>query len=350
MEETKQPEHYYTNSIFWVDVDKIRPNPFQPRKEFDEARLKDMADSIRMYGVLQPLVVTRQEFTKDDGGLMVVYELIAGERRLRAAKLAGVAQVPVVIRASESSDKEKLEMAIIENLQREDLNPMDRAKAFQQLNQQFGLTQVEIGRKMGKSREYVANSIRLLALSPEMQSALSAGKISEGHTRPLLMLIDRPEEQNTLFREIMLKKMTVREAERIARKIAFERARKFEATPEIMELEERLTERLGTRVSIEQKQNGGKVVIDYFSVNDLHHLLELVSNAARAELQAATGYTELEPPVAPAEMPPPQAVSELTTEAALPELANTEHAELEPPMDDSSKDEQDLYAVSNFSL
>ncbi|MSR70961.1 ParB/RepB/Spo0J family partition protein, partial [Candidatus Kaiserbacteria bacterium] len=184
---------FYNNAIFWVEVDKIKPNPFQPRKEFDEAKLADLARSIRQYGVIQPLTVSRKEVEKSDGGLATEYELIAGERRLRAAKIAGVASVPVLIRA-EHDDKTKLELAIIENLQREDLNPIDRAKAFDQMVRQFGYKHIEVAEKVGKSREYVSNSLRLLGLPQEMQDALSEGKITEGHSRPLLMLSDRPEE------------------------------------------------------------------------------------------------------------------------------------------------------------
>ena len=130
---------FYGDSIFWVEVEKISPNPYQPRHEFDEARLKDLADSIRMYGVLQPLVVTRKEIPQEDGGLSVQYELISGERRLRASKLAGIAQVPVIIRVGDTA-LTKLELAIIENVQREDLNPVERARAFKKLAEQFGYT------------------------------------------------------------------------------------------------------------------------------------------------------------------------------------------------------------------
>src|SRR3990167_129703 len=150
---------FHNNAIFWVEVDKIKPNPFQPRKELDEAKLADLARSIRQYGVIQPLTVTRIEVAKPDGGLATEYELIAGEHRRRAAKLAGVASVPVLIREGEDDDKTKLELAIIENLQREDLNPIDRAKAFDQLVSQFGFKHVQVAEKVGKSREYVSNSI-----------------------------------------------------------------------------------------------------------------------------------------------------------------------------------------------
>src|SRR3989344_7259484 len=154
---------FYNDSIFWVELDKIKPNPYQPRKEFDEIKLKDLADSIRQYGVLQPIVVTRKEIQKSDG-LLVEYELISGERRLRASKIAGIGQIPVVIRSDEESGLMKLELAIIENLQREDLNCVDRAKAFQRLIDEFGFKHTNIAHKIGRSREYVSNSLRILAL------------------------------------------------------------------------------------------------------------------------------------------------------------------------------------------
>ncbi len=269
-----------SNSIFWIELEKIKPNPYQPRHEFDQAQLNDLAESIRQYGVLQPLVATRKEFRTEDGGLGVEYELIAGERRLRASKIAGISQVPVVIRTGEQSDLVKLELAIIENIQREDLNSVDRAKAFKQLVDKFNFKHHEIAAKVGKSREYVSNSLRILDLPPDMLEALSAKKITEGHTRPLLMLIDRPDEQMTLFKEIMYKKLSVRESENIARKIATERVRKKEYPddPEIDEMESKLTERLGTRVNIERRDFGGRVTIDFFSKDDLRNLLELVSS------------------------------------------------------------------------
>jgi ParB family chromosome partitioning protein len=277
---------FYNNAIFWVEVEKIKPNPYQPRKEFDQAKLEDLAKSIRQYGVIQPLTVTRKEFEKSDGGIGTEYELIAGERRLRASRLAGIQQVPVIIRADYDDDKTKLEVAIIENLQREDLNPMDRANAFARLVNEFGFKHVQVAEKVGKSREYVSNTIRLLTLTPEMQQALSEGKISEGHTRPLLMLIDRPQEQNVLFREIMLKKLTVRDTESIARRIAYDKVRKKEYlySPEILEMERELTNALGTRVAIETKENGGKLSIDFMGEDDLRVLFAaLASRIAKGE-------------------------------------------------------------------
>ena len=265
---------FYNNAIFWVEVDKIKPNPFQPRREFDEDKLNDLARSVRQYGILQPLTVNRQEVQKPDGGIATEYELVAGERRLRAAKIAGLATVPTLIREVDDDDKTKLELAIIENLQREDLNPMDRATAFNRLHDEFGFKHGQIAEKIGKSREYVANTVRLLMMPPEMQQALTDGKISEGHSRPLLMLIDRPAEQQTLFKEIMLKKLTVRDSENIARRIAVDRVRKKEYlfSPEVLEMERDLATALGTRVVIEPKDKGGKLSIDYMTEEDLRAL------------------------------------------------------------------------------
>lgn len=271
---------FQNDSIFWIEVDKIKPNPYQPRKEFNEDKLGHLAESIRQYGILQPIVVTRHEISKEDGGLVVEYELIAGERRLRASKIAGLTQIPSIIRTEEEDDSVKLELAIIENLQREDLNPIDRAVAFQQLVEEFGLKHAEVAKKVGKSREYVTNTLRLLALPEEMKRAIVAGQITEGHSRPILMLRDKPEEQATLYKEIIHRRLTVRDAEAIARKIAVDKVRKKEyvTDPEILELEGQLAESLGTRVQIEKKEVGGKLMIDFFSNDDLKKILELIQS------------------------------------------------------------------------
>lgn len=272
--------NYVNDAIFWIELEKVSPNPYQPRREFDQEALKSLAESIRMYGVLQPLVVTRKEVFRDGGGMTVEYELVSGERRLRASKLAGLAQVPALIRSTPDDAQLKLEMAIIENLQREDLNPVDRARSFERLAKEFGLKQIQIAEKVGKSREYVSNSMRILALPDEMITALEEGKISEGHTRPLLMLTDRPEEQIVLFKEIISKKLTVREAESLSRRVATERIRnkgKY-LDPAMIEMEKTFTETLGTRVRIEKTKDGGTVTIDFFSPDDLRMLLEKLNN------------------------------------------------------------------------
>lgn len=268
------------DAIFWVEVGKIRPNQYQPRTEFDEEKLKDLAGSIRQYGVLQPLIVTRFEEAREDGGISTYYELIAGERRLRASKIAGFSQVPVIIRSADEQNRVRLELAIIENLQREDLNAIDRARAFDRLAKEFKLNNTEIAEKVGKSREYVSNSIRLLALPAEMQQGVVNGAIYEGHARALLMLTDRPEEQKAVFRDILVRKLSVRDVEKITREIAVERARKRDVTPEIEALERAFAESLGTKVEIKSQEKGGKLIIDFFSTEDLEGLLNHMAHKA----------------------------------------------------------------------
>ncbi len=336
----------YNNSIFWVDIEKIKPNPFQPRREFDEQRLKDLADSIRQYGVLQPLVVSRIEIQKDDGGISVEYELIAGERRLRASKLAGLVEIPVIIRVGDDN-MAKLELAIIENLQREDLNAVERARAFMRLVEEFKFTHAQVGQKVGKSREYVSNTLRLLALPQEVLDALSAGKISEGHTRPILMLADRPEEQMVLFKEIMFKKMTVRDAEKAARRIAYDRVRKKEyiVDPEIVEMEEKLQESLGTRVHIEKKENGGYITIDFFTNDDLHTILNIIkTNENRSPSEMLDKFIANNPEVMNNQ-------SSTTTEEAKEEEDNI-HLIDDRTNEEIKKTEEDvdLYNIKNFSI
>lgn len=287
------------DSIFWVEVEKIVPNPYQPRREFDESKLNELAESIRMYGVLQPLTVTRKEVEREDGTFYSEYELIAGERRLRASKVADLKQVPVIIRDGEQSEQEKLELAIIENLQREDLNAVDRALAFRQLADQFGLSHAKVAKKVGRSREYVSNTIRLLGLPDYMLNSLRLSDISEGHARTLLMLNDRAEEQDTIYREILLKKLSVRELERIVRKMASDKVRKKDwkhTDPELIEMEKQFTDALGTRVQIAKTDFGGKLTIDYFSNDDLTELLVLLKReegSGMSPMQAMSSLADI---------------------------------------------------------
>ncbi len=337
----------YSNSIFWVDIDKIKPNPFQPRREFDEDRLRDLADSIRQYGVLQPLVVSREEIQKEDGGIAVEYELIAGERRLRASKIAGLEQIPVIIRVGDDS-MAKLELAIIENLQREDLNAVERARAFMRLVEEFKFSHKQIGAKVGKSREYVSNTLRLLALPQEMLDALSQGKISEGHTRPILMLIDRPAEQLVLFKEIIFKKMTVRDAEKAARKVAFDRVRKKEylIDPEIAEMEEKLQESLGTRVHIEKKENGGYITIDFFTNDDLYTILNSIKKNENGNPNSMLDKFI-------AEQPKEEIISRDENDTQIETDASNDVDLLEDRTKEEIKkaeEDVDLYNIKNFSI
>lgn len=332
---------FFKDAIFWVEVERIKPNPFQPRKEFDEERLRDLADSIKVYGVLQPLVVTRKEVEREDGGLITEYELISGERRLRASRMAGLSQVPVLIRSREQTDLEKLELAILENLQREDLNAVDRARAFERLVKEFGLKHVEIARKLGRSREYVSNSLRILLLPDDMVEAVVEGHITEGHTRPLLMLSDRAEEQRSLFKEIVLRKLNVRDAEHFARRIAFEKVRKQDKNtdPEVFELEEKFKEALGTRVHIERREIGGKISIDFFSTEDLLAILTTLKKgeeAKAADTEAVSSETEkAEAKKVGQEISP-----------APDKVGEEKNAESKPGQDA----EEDLYSIKNFTV
>lgn len=348
----------YSDSIFFIDVGKISPNPYQPRREFEEGPLRDLSESIRQYGVLQPLVVTRVEEETEEG-IRVSYELIAGERRLRASRLAGLSQVPAIIR-KDQDPMVKLELAIIENLQREDLNAVERARAFQRFVDEFGFSHGEIGRKVGRSRVYVSNSLRILALPSEMLDALSSGKISEGHTRPLLMLKDKPDERTVLFKEIMYKKISVREAERLARLVAKDKVRKKELLPdpEVEEMEGKMQEALGTRVHIDKKEGGGQIKIDFFSNEDLYTILDLI-NAVQSTGKNSLMDRHIEKNTRAEDI----SEGPLTIEeeiGSIPEVMEEgeEEHEKEDMDEDRTKEEQeesekeldDLYNISNFSL
>jgi ParB family chromosome partitioning protein len=317
---------YYSDSIFWIEIEKIKPNPYQPRRDFDPIALQDLSESIRMYGLLQPITVTRVETVKEDGGLAVHYELISGERRTRAAKLAGLTQIPSIIRAKEEDARTKLELAIIENIQREDLNVIDRAKAFQQLVKEFGFKHAEVAQKMNKSREYVTNSMRLLSLPEHMLQALGEKRITEGHKRPLLMLVDRPEEQETLFQDILGRKLNVREAEMIARRIAKDRARKKEKelNPEIIEFEHKFNEVLGTKVHIESKEKGGQITIDYYDLVDLKKILDKLQNEQSEKLDEEENITSV--------------------------LVNDNGDEIVITKEEDKEEDPDIYSVMNFSV
>ncbi|MDB5244918.1 MAG: Chromosome partitioning protein ParB family [Parcubacteria group bacterium] len=362
-DETYIPTKY--DSVFWVEIDRIKPNPYQPRIEFNEENLKSLAESIRQYGVLMPLVVTRKDIEKADGGLQTAYELIAGERRLRASKLIGLREVPVVIRAGEQTDRMKLELAIIENLQREDLNSIDRAKALAQLAETFGITHGEIGVKIGRSREYVSNSIRLLQLPEEVQNAVVNKEITEGHARALLMLTDRPEERDTLFKEIVLKKTSVRVVEQMARRLAQDKIRKHDKTPEMMDLERSLTETLGTRVLIENRPKGGRVLIEFFSPEDLSHIAAILAerheeqarmspeaNAAVAEVISGDFLAPSEPPEF---APGSEEVLAHPNTTPISDAVNSESGDVpQAPTPAAAptpaEPEEDLYSVHNFTV
>ena len=254
-------------SNFFVEVGRISPNALQPRRAFDEEKIDELAASIRDRGVIQPLIVRRN----GDG-----YELIAGERRLRAAMKAGLKEVPVVVR--EASDNDSLQLALIENLQREDLNAIEEAQAYRRLQEEFHLGQEEIAQKVGKSRPAVANSMRLLQLPEEVQRDVIEGKLSAGHARALLSL-----ERDTLIsaaaREVIAKGLSAREVEKLVRKLKGARRTKRAAgllDPDLRSFTEKLQRCLGTKVRVVHRGNRGKIEIDYYSLSDLDRISRVI--------------------------------------------------------------------------
>ncbi|MBI2515051.1 ParB/RepB/Spo0J family partition protein [Candidatus Wolfebacteria bacterium] len=267
----------FPEAIFQIETDKIKPNPHQPRRDFDEDSLKELAASIRELGILQPLVVSKIE-KETDRGTDVEYELIAGERRLMAVKILGWERVPAIVRTVDSQS-EKLEMAVVENLQRSNLNPLETARAYAKLQDEFRLTQREIGAKIGKSRETVSNTLRLLNLPTEIQDALAKNQINESQAR-LLLQIEDPKEQQIIFEDLLSRNLSVRELKSRIRKTkpqktSGESAPTFKATdPEILNLEEKLTEILGAKVQIQKTEAGGKIIIDFYSAEEIKGILQ----------------------------------------------------------------------------
>jgi ParB family chromosome partitioning protein len=256
--------------IYFIEVEKILPNPYQPRKIFSPESLQELAESIKEFGILEPLIVTRKEI-QTENGIDVWYELVAGERRLQAAKLIGLKTVPAIIK--ELSDKAKLEVALIENIQREDLNPIERAKAFARLMEEFGMTQIEIASRIGKSRAYVANTIRLLKLPEEIQEALKSGKISEAHAR-ILLSIENVELQKKIFLKIINEGLTLQETQ----KLKENKKEQKELDPEIAFLKRKLEEILQSKVDIQKSEDGKiKVSVKFFSTKDLWNFLEILN-------------------------------------------------------------------------
>jgi len=259
--------------VFLIETNKISPNPHQPRREFDQTALQELASSIREFGILQPIVVTKTE--KDsETGTEVNYELIAGERRWRASQLAGLERIPAIIRRVEL-ERDRLELAILENIQREDLNPIETARAYSHLQDKFGLTQREIAARLGKSREAVANNVRLLNLPTAIQEALSKKQISESQGRLLLTVPDIAQQQS-LFEDLLKNNLSVRELKSRIKKS--QQPIMTEPTapsidPETAAIQQQLEEVLGTKVKLEKNGETGKIVIDFYSPEDLRALL-----------------------------------------------------------------------------
>lgn len=259
-----------------VRINEVEPNRDQPRKDFDEDALMELADSIRQFGILQPLLVKKKKN---------YYEIIAGERRWRAAKLAGIKEVPIIVK--DYTDQEIVEISLIENIQRENLNPIEEAMAFKRLLQEFQLKQDEVAERVSKSRTAVTNSMRLLKLSPRVQQMIIDDMISTGHARALLA-IDDEEQQFILANKIFDEKLSVRETEKLVKALKNPKKEvkkeKSEHTFIYENIEEQIKNIMGTKVSVNQKANGkGKIEIEYYSEEELERIYDLLMTIPRGE-------------------------------------------------------------------
>jgi ParB family chromosome partitioning protein len=255
-----------------IDPDRIEANPYQPRQRFEAAALQELAGSIREHGVVQPVVVAR---VGDDR-----YRLIVGERRLRAARLAGLERIPALVK--DAGDRQSLELALIENIQRADLNPLEEAGAYQRLIDDFGLKQQEVAARVGKSRTAVANTLRLLSLPDFLKVAVNEGRVSEGHARALLGLSDEKAQRRILTR-IESQGLTVRQVETLVREAANpERRALVIKDPNVEAVESELRRSLGTKVSLRPGRRGGKIIIEYFSDDDFQGLFARLTGGRSA--------------------------------------------------------------------
>ena len=246
-------------------LSQIRANQYQPRTSFDQKKLEELAESIKKHGVIQPVLVR-----KDGKG----FELVAGERRFRAAKLAKLKKIPVVV--SNISDVQSLEIAILENIQREDLNPLEVAKGYQRLKDEFGYTQEAVAKSVGKPRSSVANSLRLLTLSPKIQDEIAKGVISEGHAKVLLSVDGVKAEQ--LLMRIISENLSVRDLEKQITESSPQTSKKEKKSRDELNLESALSSRIGSKVTIEDKDGKGKMVIKYYSYEELDGIIEKISH------------------------------------------------------------------------
>ena len=252
------------NEILHLQLDEVHPNKAQPRREFNEQPLNELMDSISQNGILQPVIVRA-----DENG----YEIIAGERRWRAACLLELDTIPAIVR--QADDAKTLELALVENLQREDLNPIEQARAYKALIDQFDLTQEQLAQRIGKTRSSIANTIRLLDLAQEVQDFVSRGTLSMGHARAILAL-SKPAEQIRLARKVIDRGLSVRQVEQIVSAALAEAPLKHKAekSASSRDLEDRLREVLGTRVTIQEGKKRGKIIIDYFSIDDFQRIFD----------------------------------------------------------------------------
>ncbi len=260
-----------SKALLYRGIEEIIPNPSQPRRHFDESKLQELAESIREKGILEPLIVRRT-----DRG----YELIVGERRWRAAQKAGLKEVPVIVK--ELEEREAFEISLIENLQREDLNPIEEAEAFKHLIEEFNISQEDLSKRIGKDRTTISNTLRLLKLPLEVREQLLQNRITSGHARAILSL-ENKERQKELCALIMKKGLSVREAEGLAKRWAAKLQKTVSSVKrtgdlesQLQSLQDSLRKGLGTKVQITQKGNGGKIEIEYFSHEDLERIVEAI--------------------------------------------------------------------------
>lgn len=253
------------NGIRELKINEIEPNTEQPRRNFDDEKLNQLADSIRQYGVVQPIIVRKDTDT---------YHIVAGERRWRAARIAGLSTVPVVIK--EISNRQVMEIALIENLQREDLNPLEEAEAFDRLIKEYSLTQEEVSKAVGKSRSAIANSIRLLNLTDTVKQLVISGELSSGHARALMALED-PVLQEKAAKEVVERKLNVRDTEMLVKKCLLKKiaAKQKKKSEQLEEIEEKLKVIFGTKVQLLANRKKGKIMIEYYSNDELDRILEL---------------------------------------------------------------------------
>jgi len=256
-----------TKQIVEIPIEKIEPNPMQPRQVFNHQELEELIESIKEYGIIQPLVVTK---AADD-----MYQLIAGERRWRASKIAGLKTVPAIVR--DVSEQEKLELSLIENIQRKNLNPIELAASYQRLINEFNLTQEEISKRLGKSRSKIANTIRLLQLPEEIQKAIVNGKITEGHARVILSLPSK-KEQLDFLKKILQHNFTVRDAEQESRKYTRRRPRQLRSLkdPLTEAQKEEIRQKLNTKVDIKKSQGSGQIIIEFYSEEELQEIINRI--------------------------------------------------------------------------
>jgi len=270
--EIRQPETRKEN-VFYVEINKIKANPDQPRRDFDEEGIKELSRSVRKYGVLQPLLVTKVE-TETPKGLEVSYQLIAGERRLRASQVAGLPQVPVIIRDEFEHKQDRLEVALIENVQRKDLNPVEEAEAYDRLAKEFNLTQKEIAEKVSKSREVVANAVRLLNLPKDIRDALRTEKLSRAHAKALLAFNDEAK-QREVYNRILAGGVSSKDVENMASS-AKPNKRYIKKDNKFVELEKNLGETLSAPVLIQSAEKGGKIIIKFATLEDLNKIAKSI--------------------------------------------------------------------------